>query len=389
MPTAFDNLYRRMIKAQDAVTAALRRERRRWLAIDGVSGYGVGGAYPDFTALFALDRTHPAVRAGRAGKRLPKSILVGRTRVPTQIIEVGPPKPATADIGNPTANRRDYRNDGAGTWPMGVALQVFPAAGTPQVGTAGALVEDRAGTDPKPPCVLTVQHLTQAPGNDTAQWQRNRDPAANRLHNFVGTTGRISPDPQVDAGLVIEVSGPETRILDIGPPKPPQRVSPGMHVRKSGAATGLTYGTVIAAMDQMQFPGQGGTPANPAPPAVYKKFIMIRNACPQQPPAPGVLPPGTPADRFAAPGDSGALVVLGLPVSGVFGNQQLDLQMAIGTAAERADILATYDAAAAGLLVLLTDARITAPGGAPRTLDVAWAHEIQLVLDTLQVNLRR
>jgi hypothetical protein len=386
---AFDKIYRRIIRAQETIIAALRKRRRHWYAIDGVSGYGVGGAYPNLTAAFSLDGDNAAVRTGRAQRRLPKVIRVGKRRVPVEVMTVRNPRLMLADIGDPTENRKDYRVNGSGDWQMGTALQVFPAGGgTSQVGTAGCLVVQRLkGTGPKAQYVMTVRHLTMASGNDVAQWEKDRDPPpAGKLNNFVSTTGPISGNPKIDAGLIQEPSGADKTILKIGPPKVPQKVAAGMYVKKSGAATGLTYGTVLNVFAEQTFNayGPGGVVTGQF---VLNGMMPIRNACDQQPAKTGVLPSGVPNNMFAWQGDSGALVVLGLPVTGVFGNPEIDNRLATSQGADRQAIVEKYDGAAVGMLVMLTNAAVTGPDNKPVTIDVAWVQDIQLALNELKVDL--
>src|SRR6266851_5817912 len=102
-----DREHRRVIRAQNAITAALRKQSKKWFGISGVIGFAVGGTYPDLTATFILDGNLSATKRKKVQKQLPRFIKLKTKRVPTEFAALGTVK-LTADIGDPTANRVDY-----------------------------------------------------------------------------------------------------------------------------------------------------------------------------------------------------------------------------------------------------------------------------------------
>lgn len=362
----FDKLYRELLQQQSHVVRALKIHAKSYLRKKHVVGFGAGRRFGEFVPVFFVDKKVPE-RILAPKDRLPRWVKVGRKNLRTDVIAVGAPADFTEPVGDPTDNRKSYRVNGNGDWQMGTKIQIFANHGidVKGSGTSGARVRSIANPG-EPPLAISCAHVLKVPGWDVAQADENRK-IPKPLNNFVGGVKKVL-DGKIDAGS-FECAGALQEVLHVGKPKPPQKPLAGMYVQKSGAATGLTYGKILA-VGQKKAKVQGKW-------AEQDGVFLVENSCPQNPRDPSKLPAGVPDGRFAWHGDSGSLILLGKPGNpALFGETSLGLQHEydIGSAAEKQKIVDEKYGAALGLLIAGSD-------------DTVYGQDIELVLGALKVRL--
>ena len=386
--------YLRFVRRWQRIQKALARIEPRLKTTAHVVGYGVGPKYKkavqasELAAVFFVDKKVPKGKLKRRD-RLPVSIKVGNQVVPTDVARVGQLK-ATQQFSGPSGSAENCRKHRPVL--MGTSIAVCPLLEDKQVdggGSSGAVVQDKAGQK----YVLSVGHLLT---NGPDVIQPSKDLGTPAGHNRVAPPPGQPPDPrdnigntrtalnaEIDAGI-LEAIPSVPQIVHIGKYRPSLLPSPSLTCQKSGARTGLTYGTIeyvgVTAFNKF-IAGLGvHVPAFERP-----GLFFVRNSCSDKP--------------FVDDGDSGSLIVIG------WANTTPESKPNLGTAFEKilADLVKfdkvhgrdsernirkAMDRAALGLQIEVVPIFIaTKPGHASLYPLFGVGQEIDLALNALQVDL--
>jgi hypothetical protein len=309
-PMSIDALLLSEEKQERQLSKALKRIGPDWLQKANVVAYGIGDKVTKKKStdrLAAIAFVEKKVAAGKLSRRdrIPKTLLVGRKRIPTDVQRLR----RVEATGDPTANREDSRNK----MEMGHSISSLPhdTDGAASTGTSGAVV-----TDPHQPgsqFMLSAGHVLLATGNDIIQRGK-----LDGGQNYVpppppGSTGPPNPLDRVgnvtkmvagvDAGIA-ECMPMSPTIVGLGAPTGRTRPKRNLPVQKSGRTTGVTSGRITAT--DVVFSGGTLAPA-------YAGFPQVISGSPTTP-VPADAKMGTlfiVDGAFLMPGDSGSLIVAG------------------------------------------------------------------------------
>jgi hypothetical protein len=236
------------------IAAALRRLDKALLKKAHVVGYGVGHKrsgsrlYSGPAPIFFVDKKVPSNRL-KPKDRLPRSIMVGRRRLRTDVVQISALKP----LGDPTANENQGRADpilmgfGIGICEKMVDNELFE-------GTLGALTIDSAGSK----MLLSAAHVMMDQGLDVitppARFTgHNHDPkkfpptvtgAPPPAKDNKSSVVRIAP-PGIDGGYCEAPNSSSTIVGINAAPVAPVDPAAGLPVKKSGLSTGVTKGKIV------------------------------------------------------------------------------------------------------------------------------------------------
>jgi hypothetical protein len=371
-----DSGYERQLAAERRIGEALRTLEPSLRRKPHFVGFGVGRKFTagvEVDGLAAVLYVSRKVAAGklRARDRLPRTVRVAKTSVPTDVVEISFELAQGTVLGSGSANSAQVKIRPV---KMGLAIAVCdppPPQADPnrakRIGTAGAVVKDGTGTR----CVLSAGHLFEIKRNVVIQ------PTGGMTMHGPPLPGQAAPNswldqhetiggviksgyPNPDAGIA-ECSDSVTEINLIGSPAGPQTPVVDMGVEKSGATTGLTLGRIIATGVTLH----GGLTSN----------------------AFEVLPLW--GDHFADHGDSGALVVVDPYNYGQTLNGDLDDAIRKKGAQGARAFTAKWNRAAVGLLVQMGNRLVNVPGhpGLGRGVTTGLCLDIDVVLAAMKATL--
>lgn len=243
--------YRRIVARNRAIAAHLAGMEPKLRRKANVVGYAVGlkktpgGTSERPAAIFYVSRKAALGKLGPKD-RLPRWIVVKGARVPTDVIVLRSIKALGSNAAN-IARQRPIK--------MGAQIEaMLPEQNTEAVdggwGTAGAIVKTKK---PVAEFLLSCAHVLVKQGNDLIQPSKangqgnstKQDREKKPKPDFKDTTGGVLKlaGGGVDAGYA-EADACVKDIIGIAPYASPQVPVPGLPVMKSGAATGVTTGTI-------------------------------------------------------------------------------------------------------------------------------------------------
>lgn len=353
----------REVERERAIAAALEARVPRLEKKPNFAGIGVGHARTGgkvgrgLAAVIFVTRKVP-IEELDPSDRMPRSIRVGSRRVRTDVVVLSGFEP------------HQYR-----PMQMGCSIQAcvhnqnVPAA---PMGTAGAVVEEIVSGERR---LLSAGHVFSAVDEDVIQpsimfgGQNRVPPAAGQPpdpKDNVGSVRRVASGG-ID-GAIAETSAAVPDVISFGPPTGTYWPLVDMPVRKHGALTGATEGTVVysnakaftaiakwwLATQPQVFTGSPAHQPVPAPGAAQMPGLFL-------------VEPGS----FSIPGDSGSLIMAGPP-----GSLQTwaDRRLAGLPQADRTRYAQALENRAVGLLI---------GGSAKQTV----GQDIDTILDALSVTL--
>lgn len=323
---------------EQKISDALQKKDKFFLKKAHVVGYAVGRKrtgsrqFPGLAAIFFVDKK---VRVSnlKPSDILPASIMVGKRKVRTDVVQISPLKP----LGDPTANENIGKATpllmgfGIGICQKNVDKELFE-------GTLGALVLDSTNTN----MLLSAAHVMMYQGLDVISPASRFGGHNHDMKKFPPKVPNAPPPAMDNKGSVVTIAPPgidaayseapaaSSQIVGInaspGAPVDPQVDLP---VKKSGLATGVTTGKIVyiggkLCDDAASIWRQEDIGTLWATGSVTRKGVTMYlrpNSKGQYPkhwhPKDGMndlfFVKSDTADDFGAGGDSGALIVTGPP----------------------------------------------------------------------------